>query len=87
MSYFGKNAGAGFQKIVLQKSSIFNSNRNQSIEAFYSWSQPAITCSRLTIKTLEQGVKYVQSLDTRTVLVSLLLSLNLFHPLLQYFYC
>ena len=24
-------------------------------------SQPAITCSRLTIETLEQGVKYVQS--------------------------
>ena len=24
-------------------------------------SQPAITCSNLTIKTLEQGVKYVQS--------------------------
>ena len=23
--------------------------------------QPAITCSKLTIKTLEQGVKYVQS--------------------------
>ena len=24
-------------------------------------SQPAITCSKLTIETLEQGVKYVQS--------------------------
>ena len=24
-------------------------------------SQPAFTCSKLTIKTLEQGVKYVQS--------------------------
>ena len=24
-------------------------------------SQPAITCSKLAIKTLEQGVKYVQS--------------------------
>ena len=24
-------------------------------------SQPAITCSNLTIETLEQGVKYVQS--------------------------
>ena len=23
--------------------------------------QPAITCSKITIKTLEQGVKYVQS--------------------------
>ena len=24
-------------------------------------SEPAITCSKLTIETLEQGVKYVQS--------------------------
>ena len=24
-------------------------------------SQPAVTCSKLTIETLEQGVKYVQS--------------------------
>ena len=24
-------------------------------------SQPALTCSKLTIETLEQGVKYVQS--------------------------
>ena len=29
--------------------------------------QPAITCSKLTIETLEQGLKYVQSYkDTRT---------------------
>ena len=26
-------------------------------------SQPAFTCSKLTIETLEQGVKYVQSLQ------------------------
>ena len=32
--------------------------------------QPAITCSKLTIETLEQGVKYVQSLN---------LTLNIFH--------
>ena len=25
--------------------------------------QPAFTCSKLTIETLEQGVKYVQSLQ------------------------
>ena len=36
-------------------------------------SQPAITCSKLTIETLEQGVK---------CLVSLLLTLNIFHTLL-----
>ena len=27
----------------------------------YAMSQPAITCSKLTIETLEQGLKYVQS--------------------------
>ena len=35
--------------------------------------QPAITCSKLTIETLEQGVKYVQSFN---------LTLNIFHTLL-----
>ena len=25
------------------------------------YSQPAFTCSKLTIETLEQGVKYIQS--------------------------
>ena len=28
---------------------------------FLNISQPAIACSKLTIETLEQGVKYVQS--------------------------
>ena len=32
--------------------------------------QPAITCSKLTIETVEQGVKYVQSLRARSVVVS-----------------
>ena len=32
---------------------------------FDSTAQPAITCSKLTIETLEQGVKYVQSLKLR----------------------
>ena len=27
----------------------------------YDITQPAITCSKLTIETLDQGVKYVQS--------------------------
>ena len=27
----------------------------------YEYAQPAIACSKLTIETLEQGVKYVQS--------------------------
>ena len=36
------------------------------------YTQPAITCSKLTIETLEQG---------SVVLVSLLLTLNIFHTL------
>ena len=36
--------------------------RNGLTEAFFDLaSQPAIICSTLTIETLEQGVKYVQS--------------------------
>ena len=48
-----------------------------------------ITCSKLTIETLEQGVKYFQSQQSRhqndasgVVLMSLLLTLNMFHTLL-----
>ena len=32
-----------------------------SMYAVYKPTQPAITCSKLTIETLEQSVKYVQS--------------------------
>ena len=56
--------------------------------------QPAFTCRNLTIETLEQGVKLskVNNKDTRPMpidvfLVSLSLSFNLFHTLLQCFYC
>ena len=42
--------------------------------------QPAITCSKLTIETLEQGVNGF-------VLISLLLTLNIFHTLFLRFYC
>ena len=31
------------------------------LQTFFMVSQPIITCSKLTIETLEQGVKYVQS--------------------------
>ena len=36
---------------------------NTSIDIHFSYalSQPAIKCSKLTIETVEQGVKYVQS--------------------------
>ena len=40
--------------------------------------QPTIICSKLTIETPEQGVKYVQSF----VLVSSLLTLNIIYLLL-----
>ena len=47
-----------------------------------------ITCSKSTIKTVEQGVKYVQIKQKRQqndttgiVLVSLLFTLNIFHTL------
>ena len=53
----------------------------------YEPTQPVIRCSKLTIETLEQGVKYVQSnnKDTRTTQMAsfwcLLLILNVFHTL------
>ena len=56
--------------------------------------QSAITCSKLTIATLEQGVKYVQSQQYRhqndassVVLVSFKLTFNIFHTLFYCFYC
>ena len=35
--------------------------RNMYNRRIITLSQPAITCSKLTIETLEQGVKYVQN--------------------------
>ena len=35
--------------------------RQSENEEFEALTQPAFTCSKLTIETLEQGVKYVQS--------------------------
>ena len=35
--------------------------RGQVFQNGFEWSQPLFTCSKLTIETLEQGVKYVQS--------------------------
>ena len=42
--------------------------------------QPALTCSKLTIKTLEQGVKYVYGV----ILVSLLLTFKKSHVVLVF---
>ena len=36
-------------------------NKKVIMPAFEVITQPAITCSKLTKETLEQGVKYVQS--------------------------
>ena len=35
--------------------------RLSAFKKYFTTAQPAITCSKLTIETLEQGVKYVQS--------------------------
>ena len=35
--------------------------RNNTLKFLEIDTQPAITCSKLTIETVEQGVKYVQS--------------------------
>ena len=54
-----------------------------------SWPQPPITCSKLTVETIEQGVKYCQCLDLQSksigwglydgvVLVSVLLNWTYF---------
>ena len=51
-------------------------------------SQPASTCPKSTIKTLKEGVKYVENEDTRmTPLMSLLLTLNIFDTFFQCFCC
>ena len=49
-------------------------------DQFRDNAQPALTCSKLTIKTLEQRVKYVYGV----ILVSLLLTLNKSHVVLVF---
>ena len=64
-SFVLKNCDAEFSQIF--PGNIFNSLSSEEqilFETLYNLegtSQPAITCSKLTIETLEQGVKYVQS--------------------------
>ena len=38
-----------------------HSKQSSEVQIHVRSTQPAFTCSNLTIKTLEQGVKYVQS--------------------------
>ena len=40
---------------------VFVTSRKPGFKDFEECTQPAITCSKLTVETLEQGVKYVQS--------------------------
>ena len=41
----------------------FNKLFYRASSSKYTFAQPAFTCAKLTIKTLEQGVKYVQILQ------------------------
>ena len=43
------------------KEMIIRHNQTSKIMRKNSFTQPAFTCSKITIETLEQGVKYVQS--------------------------
>ena len=59
-----------------------------------NYTKQTITCSKSTIETVKQVVKYVQRKQKRhqnnvddVVLVSSLLNLNVFHTLFQFFYC
>ena len=60
-----------FTKNFLQRTATVTASKNQHnmpakssgdfVICIPAITQPAITCSKLTIETLEQGVKYVQS--------------------------
>ena len=65
-------------------------SKSAKYEKLSKYSQPAFTCSNLTIETLEQGVQYAQSQQWRhqidangVILVSSLLTLNIYHPFYQ----
>ena len=48
--------------ILVLTQTVLNLMQNKLKDAkILNCSQPAITCSKVTIETLEQGVKYVQS--------------------------
>ena len=47
--------------LVKKRETIEQPKNFWNLEYFLFWSRPAFTCSKLTIETLEQGVKYVQS--------------------------
>ena len=47
--------------ILVHKKKEKSDKTNRPVNILANLSQPAFTCSKLTIETLEQGVKYVQS--------------------------
>ena len=55
-----------FRSLYITQSNIYDGafivkkNSHGAFEKMELWSQPGFTCSKLTIETLEQGVKYVQ---------------------------
>ena len=51
----------GFYKPPIQSDLGFLVPITKVLDFYLFITQPAITCSKLTIETLEQGVKYVQS--------------------------
>ena len=67
MNWASYEKGKNYNKFYMGKISIkFCNFKIQLILKFHyrnysRYSQPAITRSKLTVKTLEQGVKYVQS--------------------------
>ena len=64
-SEFHREGPSSQDQLILQKQSTLGQiQEEQSTDAYrisLPTAQPAITCSKLTIETLEQGVKYVQS--------------------------
>ena len=70
-----------YREITVKKNFNYNLTLKLFSKNLHSYEicfQSAITCSKLTTETLEQGVKYVNGVNG-VVLVSLLLTLNIFH--------
>ena len=57
-------------------------NRN-NVSKWVNTTQPAITCSKLTIETLEQLQARLSMWTFEVVLLSLLLTFNIFHTLFR----
>ena len=49
------------KKIYVSEAIIFLKKITLNLMEFFSSLEPALTCSRLTAETIEQGVKYVQN--------------------------